>query len=1005
MIRRTLSALCVVCGCLALSGLGVFAAEPPEIRSPQTPAQELASFVFAPGFKAELVAAEPEIEAPVAMAFGADGRLWVVEMRDYPNGPEEGEPPRGRIKLLTDTDQDGRFETAKIFADKISFGNGLLPWKDGVIVTAAPQILWLRDTDGDDVCDTREVLFEGFSAGNPQLRVSHPILGLDGFVYVANGLRGGEVVRPAKAGEPPAEPVKLAGMDFRFNMLDGRYEAISGMGQYGNTFDDWGHRFVCDNRHHLRQVVLESRYIKRNPFLAVADVVQDISAVEETFAGAGAKIYPLSRNWTTSNLHAGRFTAACGVFIYRGNGLPKDYYGAAFTCDPTANILHAEHLEQRGGSYLSKPMQEGREFLATRDEWFRPVSLTHGPDGALYLVDMYRAVIEHPEWMPVELQKRKDLLLGRELGRIWRIVPVESAPDAAKAVAAPALQKLNAPELVAQLRSPNVWQRETAQRLLLERGVAQAVDPLRAALTAPSPQTRVLAAWLLGGGASGNASAFLSPDLEKLLSDEHPRVREQAILLWEKRTTIQEAGKPVENADLLPRVMQMSDDPDSLVRMQVALSLGFCGHSPNAPLQRIGVASNDLWTRTAILCSLTPETAGQMLASLGGTAPVTSLSPEFARELAILAVARKNPAEVAPVFSALPAVGADLRLTLLGAVAEGLRRRGTTLTAFLRGFPDSQKVAADQATAVLADAAVQAGAASAPGTARLTAIQLLSEAPWDIGGPVLLRLFTEDPAPEIRAAAVRALGAQSDPAIGATLLASWKASLPGLRREILDALFRNGERISLVLEAIEKGDLKPGDIDPIRTKQLMSSPNVTIRDRAKKLLQASVAAADRQPVIEKYKAALEMAGDPKRGQALFAKTCAACHRIGETGNDVGPSIADTRTKTPAALLTDILNPNQAIDNNFVQYVIETKAGRTISGVIAVETASSVTLKQAESKTETVLRQDIEDLTSTGQSMMPTGFENNLSLADMADLLNFLKNWRYLDGLTPLAGEK
>jgi putative membrane-bound dehydrogenase-like protein len=382
----------------------------PELAKPLTPAAERDSFRLAKGLRIELVASEPQIESPVAMAFDENGRLWVVEMRDYPNGPAPGQPPEGRIKVLEDRDGDGFYEHGTVFAEKLLFANGLLPWKDGAIVTAAPHVVWLRDTDGDGKADAREVLYEGFAAQNPQLRVSHPVLGPDGWIYVANGLRGGQVIR---AGRKDAVPINLGGMDFRFDPVHDRAEAISGMGQFGNTFDDWGNRFVCDNRHHLRHIVLPTRYLKRNPNLAVPRVVNDTSELDEGPLSSGGQVYPLSRNWTTSNLHAGRFTAACGVFVYRGSLLPAEFQGSAFTCEPTGNLVHREVLVPQGASFRSHPVPAKAEFLATPDEWFRPVSLAHGPDGALYVVDMYRAVIEHPDFMPPELKKRPDLNLTR----------------------------------------------------------------------------------------------------------------------------------------------------------------------------------------------------------------------------------------------------------------------------------------------------------------------------------------------------------------------------------------------------------------------------------------------------------------------------------------------------------------------------------------------------------------------------------------------------------------
>src|SRR5438270_14093343 len=225
-----------------------------KVASPLTPQQAQKEFRLHPGLRIELVACEPQIESPVAMQFDEDGRLWVVEMRDYPNGPPKGQPPQGRIRVLEDRDGDGFYEHSTVFADRLLFANGLMPWKGGVLVTAAPHIVDLKDADGDGKADKREVLYEGFAAQNPQLRVSHPVLGVDNWVYVANGLRGGQAKR---AGRPNAPPINLGGMDFRFDLIRDRAEAISGLGQFGNAFDDWGRRFGCDNPHHLRPGVTD----------------------------------------------------------------------------------------------------------------------------------------------------------------------------------------------------------------------------------------------------------------------------------------------------------------------------------------------------------------------------------------------------------------------------------------------------------------------------------------------------------------------------------------------------------------------------------------------------------------------------------------------------------------------------------------------------------------------------------------------------------------------------
>jgi putative heme-binding domain-containing protein len=213
-------------------------------------------------------------------------------------------------------------------------------------------------------------------------------------------------------------------------------------------------------------------------------------------------------------------------------------------------------------------------------------------------------------------------------------------------------------------------------------------------------------------------------------------------------------------------------------------------------------------------------------------------------------------------------------------------------------------------------------------------------------------------------------------------------------------MLRQPQRVLVLLDEIEAKRLRSSELDPLRTRQLVNHANPKIRARAAKLLQGNLP-ADRQKVLAAYQPSLRTRGDPKKGVEIFKKNCATCHRVGGIGIDVGPDIADTRTKTLDALLLDILVPNAAIDNNYVNYVVSTKDGRVLTGLLTAETASSITLKRAEGQTDVVLRKDIEEIASTGISLMPEGLEHNINVQEMADLLNFLKNWRYLDGSVPV----
>jgi putative membrane-bound dehydrogenase-like protein len=956
-----------------------------------------------PGLKVELVAAEPEIESPVAMAFDEDGRLWVVEMRDYPHGPPPSQPPESRLKVLDDRDGDGRFETSAVYQDAISFANGALPWRGGAIVTAAPYIKWFKDDDGDGRADRGETLYEGFAALNPQLRVSHPNLGLDGWVYAANGLRGGKVQRHGANNRPA---IDVGGMDFRFDPRNpDRFEAVSGMGQFGLTFDDWGRRFVCDNRHHLRHIVMPQAALKRNPFLAAPGVVQDTSVEEEGELSSGIKIFPLSKNWTTSSLHAGHFTAACGVFVYRGGLLPASYRGAVFTCDPTGNLVHQEILEDSGASFRSHPARVGVEFLASPDDRFRPVFLAHGPDGALYVVDMARAVIEHPEFMPAELKARADLLVGKDRGRIWRIVPADR-PEGTRP-ARPRLSSASSRELTLMLGHPDAWWRTTAHRLLLERGGEPRTLELLVvtAASAREPMARLQAAWLL------EALGALDDDTVFLLSrSELASLRENAVILA--------AARLAASAGLRERVVALAGDPDARVRFQVALALGdWNDDGKTVPLAKIARAgADDRWTRLAV-ASAVPERAGALIAALLGPRAGEALTPgagtlALVRELAALVGARHDGIEVAATLETILALkGPEAprwQLAAFDGMVEALTRRGTKLADVLAALPQSgvSKERADLLQGRLGSLLDQAAAVAADTQRdtddRVDAVRLLAQAPWVTAEPVLHAVLAGAGEQPLRLAAVRAAAAHGEADVGRWLLGHFSSVTPPVRREITLALMRNTERVRLLLDAVEAGRLAPGDIDPVAAKQLVGSGRTDVRERAKKLLAASLP-GERRLVLERYRDAALRDGDAERGRLVFQKNCATCHNVAGIGVRVGPDIADTRVKTREQLLSDILNPNGAIDGNYLNYLVSTRSGQVFSGLIAAESASSVTLKRAEGQTDVILRQDIDEIRSTGASLMPEGLEKNITVDEMSDLITFLKNWRYEGGRPPAAG--
>jgi putative membrane-bound dehydrogenase-like protein len=970
--------------------------QPAVFHSPISAEESLKHFQLRPGLRIELVAAEPDVIDPVAIRFDEQGRMWVVEMIDYPNGPKPGRPPLSRIRILEDTNDDGRYETSRIFADKLLFVTGLQPWKGGVIVTMAGKVAYMKETDGDGSTDINETWFTGFAEKNSQLRANHPTFALDNQIYIANGLRGGDVIARREEWSQNAKAISISGMDFRFDPGTGKYEAVSGNGQFGLTFDNFGNRFVCSNRNPCKHIVLEDRYIRRNPHLAVRSVFHDVSP-----AGADSRIFPVSRFWTTSTLHEGQFTAACGVTIYRGDALSGEFIGNSFTCDPTGNLVHRDVLSPLGATFTSRPGRKGVEFLATRDEWFRPVNLANGPDGALYVVDMYRAVIEHPQWVPDELKNRPDERYGDDKGRIYRIVPARKKAGFSTAVGPKRLSGLFTGELVKLLEHSNSWQRETAARLIFERQDASIGKQLAGLVRkGKTPQARVHALWALDG------LGILTIDLlTEALSDSHPRVLEQAVRLSERYLK--------EDHSVRGRIRNLADHADARVRFQVALSLGDTGEKQRSVIvdEIAGVAfrsADDPWTRIAAETSVADDPVTFLKSCyrrirINGKGHEPAMA-ELVREAAEMIGSRRNAEEIQSALfplkdvAGLPSTNEQaVKPALLEGLGRGLNRRGKTLGSYVASLPDPLK---EEIASRFKTALKVAGSPESTSSLRLKAISILRHSDYDLVGKPLLKLAADGSNRSFQLAAIETLAKFHAPEIGNTLLTEFASQTPVVRRAILDALLADEDRTQLLLDEIEAKRVAIAEFDPGRINRLSKHRKMEIRNRAIKLLAAAVP-EDRKKVLATYQQALSLKTDPKQGLLVFQKNCTACHRIGTLGVNVAPDLADSRSKTPSYLLTSILDPNRAVDNNYFSYTVVTTQGKVITGIISAETATSVTLRQQENKTVTILREDIDEIRSNGVSLMPVGLEKNVTVQQMADLISYIKNWRYLNGRVPI----
>ncbi len=950
---------------------------------PHAPADALKTFEVHPGFRIEQVAAEPLTVDPVAMAFDENGRLYVVEMTDY---SEQDRDMIGHVRLLEDTDGDGKFDRSTVFLDKLSWPTAVICYDGGVFIGAAPDLLYCKDTNGDGKADTHKAVLTGFGRSNVQGLINSLHWGLDNRIHGATSSSGGTVRR---ADDPKAKGVSLGGRNFAFDPRTLEVTPLSGASQHGMTYDDWGRRFVCHNSDPIQMVMYEDRYVARNPYLAAPNPKVSISV-----EGAQSAVYRISpvEPWRLLRTKlrvgklakgpiegggrpAGYFTGTTGVTIYRGDAWPAAYIGQAFIGEVASNIIHRKVLEPDGVGLKARRVDVKKEFVASRDIWFRPVQFANAPDGTLYVADLYREVVEHPASLPPEIKKHLDLTSGRDRGRIYRIVP-----DGFKQRPLPRLGQASTAELVATLAHRNGWHRDTAARLLFQRQDRSAVKPLRELVkNVQLPEGRMHALYALQTLDAVDAESVLTA-----LGDAHPRVREQALIVAEKVAP--------SDAKVRARVQSLVDDKDLRVRYQLAFSLGELPSSPerNALLAKLARRDGaDRWMSLAVLSSL-----GQ-----GGDAVLADLTRDrdyrasaagrtFLGQLALQIGARARQSEVATVLGAveaLPPTEKALAAVLVRGLGDGLAKSRSPLRKeLLAGTARTGKLLRD----LLSGAKRRAGDDKLSVKNRVEAVRTLALGAFgDVGKQLKVLLDSTQPQ-LVQLAAVETLGRFPDEDAGAALVSAWGTFSPKLRAAATEVILSRPPWASAFLTAVEKKRIPVTDVDPGRLRLLEAHPTVAVRAQAARVAKL-LNLGRRLDVLKAYEPALTLKGDTARGKVVFQKVCAPCHRAEGVGHEIGPNLVTLQNRGPDTILLNVLDPNREVNPQYVNYIVTTKDGRSFTGMVAAETATSVTLKRAENETDTVLRVDIAEMRSTGLSIMPEGVEQQIDRQGMADLIAYL----------------
>lgn len=968
------------------------------VGGPLRPAEAVQRFQMQPGFKAEIIAAEPLIAKPIAVQWDARGRPWVAETPEYPNGRRqpksawkdtgtlepghEKREARDTISVLEDTNGDGVMDRKSVFCTGIELVCGFCFHKDGLIVLDYPNITWIRDTDGDGRADKKEIIFGGLPFPNHFI-LNHLIVSPDGWIYGSAGC-GYKPTRPGSS-EPVAN---ISTGIFRFR-ADG--SAIEQVGSKG------GNSFGIDLTSDLE--LYQSQATSSNPVQHLVLPEWVLGKAGKTDAPGLNSVNP-KRPVFRKDLPdraplmqiggVGYYSSACASLVYEGGAWAAEYDGTVWCTEPILDIIHHERLKPGGPTFTGDLLLPDREWLRSPDYWFCPVDLAVGPDGAMFVLDFYTPVVAHndtrgPQHGPAGASVRPD----REhyFGRIYRIQHAQ-----AKQWSVPDLQQAAPDKLVAAFSHPNRTVRFNAHQRLMESKDAPAAAPaLSAMLQSGDDKAQVLALWALQRLGKLSADQFTAA-----LDSPHAAVRKNALLIAE------EAKKPLTAA----RTQKALDDADARVRLAALRALTAAGVDTETGAVLLAREFDDPWSRAAAAAALSTNPAAQLsaLLSTGGSEAVhaaQSLAGSIAEKgdtvavLELLHIAEKAPAAAAAALNVIgarpPQPPTAPPLEKLRALLSHTDRQLAAAVLPLASAWDAGALKTERSAVVRElTAAMQNG----PVPQRITAVRTLlaARAGDDAILPSVTGMLAKPQPQEFLAALASALATTGDEAAGRALLTAFPKLNTLARGPVFDALNSRPAWAALLLNALEANSLTPAAFTPTQLSSLRTHPDAKTAERAQSLLAklGSGSSPAKDAIIENLLPVVQQRGNAAHGKALFA-TCAACHRLGREGFDLGPPLDGMGAHPAADLLVHIVDPNRSVDDEHRTWNISMKDGTQYAALIASENDAAVKIRLPGGVTHDLNTAAIAARKSVPASLMPEGLEA-LGGESLRDIIAYMQSF-------------